>query len=135
MDALQNSQQNTFGPSTYACCFSPFQIGSLMSYPVSVSLCCQHVWAWFSISRYALYVAIRSMCVDRRGRTLYGRSAFIRDGLRLEAIAADIAGDDDTPEMLSIGQYSIAVLDRDISRPLPGDEIAKQYHRPRQRHA
>jgi two-component system response regulator VanR len=38
----------------------------------------------------------------------------IRDGLRLEAIAADIAGDGDTAlELLSI-TYDIAVLDRDI---------------------
>ena len=42
----------------------------------------------------------------------------IRDGLRLEAIAADIAGDGDTAlEMLSINAYDIAVLDRDIPGP------------------
>ena len=39
----------------------------------------------------------------------------IRDGLRLEAIAADTAGDGDTAlELLSINCYDIAVLDRDI---------------------
>src|SRR5205814_884045 len=39
----------------------------------------------------------------------------IRDGLRLEAIAADIAGDGDTAlELLSINAYDIAVLDRDV---------------------
>ena len=39
----------------------------------------------------------------------------IRDGLRLEAIAADIAGDGDTAlELLSVNAYDIAVLDRDI---------------------
>jgi two-component system response regulator VanR len=49
----------------------------------------------------------------------------IRDGLRLEAIAADIAGHGDAAlEMLSINAYDIAVLDRDIPGP-PGDEIAK----------
>jgi two-component system response regulator VanR len=49
----------------------------------------------------------------------------IRDGLRLEAIAADIAGDGDTAlELLSINVYDIAVLDRDIPGP-SGDEIAK----------
>ena len=49
----------------------------------------------------------------------------IRDGLRLEAIAADIAGDGDTAlELLSINAYDIAVLDRDIPGPT-GDEIAK----------
>jgi two-component system, OmpR family, response regulator VanR len=49
----------------------------------------------------------------------------IRDGLRLEAIAADIAGDGDTAlELLSINSYDIAVLDRDIPGP-SGDEIAE----------
>jgi CheY-like chemotaxis protein len=39
----------------------------------------------------------------------------IRDGLRLEAIAADIAGDGDTAlELLSVNAYDIAVVDRDI---------------------
>src|SRR5438270_284394 len=48
----------------------------------------------------------------------------IRDGLRLEAIAADIAGDGDTAlELLSLNAYDIAVLDRDIPGP-SGDEIA-----------
>jgi two-component system response regulator VanR len=50
----------------------------------------------------------------------------IRDGLRLEAIASDIAGDGDTAlELLSVNEYSIAVLDRDIPGPT-GDEIAKR---------
>jgi two-component system, OmpR family, response regulator VanR len=50
----------------------------------------------------------------------------IRDGLRLEAIAADIAGDGDTAlELLSVNAYDIAVLDRDIPGP-PGDEIARR---------
>ncbi|MEW2482453.1 response regulator transcription factor [Mycobacterium sp. NPDC049093] len=50
----------------------------------------------------------------------------IRDGLRLEAIAADIAGDGDTAlELLSINTYDIAVLDRDIPGP-SGDEIAQR---------
>ena len=49
----------------------------------------------------------------------------IRDGLRLEAIAADIAGDGDTAlELLSVNAYDIAVLDRDIPGP-SGDEIAE----------
>jgi two-component system response regulator VanR len=48
----------------------------------------------------------------------------IRDGLRLEAIAADIAGDGDTAlELLSVNAYDIAVLDRDVPGP-SGDEIA-----------
>jgi two-component system response regulator VanR len=49
----------------------------------------------------------------------------IRDGLRLEAIAADIAGDGDIAlGMLSVNAYDIAVLDRDIPGP-SGDEIAR----------
>src|SRR5690242_19693426 len=50
----------------------------------------------------------------------------IRDGLRLEAIAADIAGDGDTAlELLRVNGYDIAVLDRDIPGP-SGDEIARR---------
>ena len=50
----------------------------------------------------------------------------IRDGLRLEAIAADIAGDGDAAlELLSLNAYDIAVLDRDIPGP-SGDEIAER---------
>lgn len=49
----------------------------------------------------------------------------IQGGLRLEAIAADIAGDGDSAlELLSINSYDIAVLDRDIPGP-SGDEIAR----------
>src|SRR5690349_21485994 len=49
----------------------------------------------------------------------------LREGLRLEAIAADIAGDGDTAlELVSANAYDIAVLDRDIPGPT-GDEIAK----------
>ena len=49
----------------------------------------------------------------------------IRDGLRLEAIAADIAGDGDSAlELLSINAYDIAVLDRDVPEP-SGDEVAR----------
>jgi two-component system response regulator VanR len=48
----------------------------------------------------------------------------LRDGLRLEAIATDIAGDGDTAlELLRINTYDIAVLDRDVPGP-SGDEIA-----------
>src|SRR5438270_10872139 len=50
----------------------------------------------------------------------------IRDGLRLEAIAADIAGDGGTAlELLSLNAYDIAVLDRDIPGP-SRDEIAER---------
>src|SRR5947209_9725148 len=50
----------------------------------------------------------------------------IRDGLRLAAIAADIADDGDTAlELLSINDYDITVLDRDIPGP-SGDEVASR---------
>ncbi len=50
----------------------------------------------------------------------------IRDGLGLEAIAADIARDGDTAlGLLSVNVYDIAILDRDIPGP-SGDEVAEQ---------
>ena len=50
----------------------------------------------------------------------------IRDGLRLEAIAADVANDGDAAlGLLRLNAYDIAVLDRDIPGP-SGDEIAKR---------
>jgi two-component system response regulator VanR len=49
----------------------------------------------------------------------------VRAGLRLEAIAADIAADGDAAlELLSVNTYDVAVLDRDIPGP-SGDEIAR----------
>lgn len=49
----------------------------------------------------------------------------IRDGLRLEAIAADIAGDGESAlEQLAVNAYDVVVLDRDIPGP-NGDEIAR----------
>ncbi|CAN7404452.1 response regulator transcription factor [Knoellia sp. LjRoot47] len=48
----------------------------------------------------------------------------IRDGLRLAAIAADVAGDGDTAlELLGVNTYDVAVLDRDVPGP-SGDEVA-----------
>ncbi len=50
----------------------------------------------------------------------------IRDGLRLEAIAADLAGDGDAAlELLATNDYDIAVLDRDIPGP-SGDDVASR---------
>jgi two-component system response regulator VanR len=50
----------------------------------------------------------------------------IRDGLRLEAIAADIAVDGEAAlGLLSVNTYDIAVLDRDVPAP-SGDEIARR---------
>src|SRR5438067_11073940 len=79
----------------------------------------------FSIGRrYAQARSIESMRVLIVEDEPYMAEA-IRDGLRLEAIAADIASDGDTAlELLSINAYDIAVLDRDIPGP-SGDDIAK----------
>jgi two-component system response regulator VanR len=50
----------------------------------------------------------------------------IRDGLRLEAIAADIAADGATAlEMLIDNTYDIAIIDRDIPGP-SGDAVAER---------
>ncbi|KAB1649715.1 response regulator transcription factor [Pseudoclavibacter endophyticus] len=50
----------------------------------------------------------------------------IRDGLRLEAISADIAGDGYAAlEALAVTAYDVAVLDRDIPGP-SGDEVARR---------
>jgi two-component system response regulator VanR len=50
----------------------------------------------------------------------------IRNGLRLEAIAADIAGDGDSAlQLLGLNSYDIAILDRDIPGP-SGDELARR---------
>lgn len=49
----------------------------------------------------------------------------IRDGLRLEAIAADLAGDGHAAlDLLRVNAYDIAVLDRDIPGP-SGDAVAE----------
>ncbi|WP_123517341.1 response regulator transcription factor [Frigoribacterium sp. PhB24] len=49
----------------------------------------------------------------------------IRDGLRLAAIASDVAGDGDTAlELLGLNEYDVAVLDRDVPGP-SGDAIAE----------
>ncbi|TCK20886.1 response regulator transcription factor [Pseudonocardia endophytica] len=48
----------------------------------------------------------------------------LRDGLRREAIAADLAGDGHAAlELLAVNDYDIAVLDRDVPGP-SGDEVA-----------
>jgi len=50
----------------------------------------------------------------------------VRDGLRLEAIAADVAGDGDTAlELLDLHDYDVAILDRDVPGP-SGDEVARR---------
>jgi two-component system, OmpR family, response regulator VanR len=50
----------------------------------------------------------------------------IRDGLRLEAIAAAFAGDGDAAlELLSVNAYDVAVLDRDIPGPTGDDRVSR----------
>src|ERR1700716_939632 len=80
---------------------------------------------WFSICRrYTPARSLRAVRVLVVEDEPYMAEA-IRDGLRLEAIAADIAGDGDTAlELLSVNAYDIAVLDRDIPGR-SGDEIAE----------
>src|SRR5690606_9799651 len=81
--------------------------------------------SWFSIgSRYAVaptMVGVRVLVVE--DEPLMAEA--IRDGLRLEAIAADVALDGQAAlEMLSVNDYDIAVLDRDIPAP-SGDQVAE----------
>src|SRR5256885_12163281 len=87
--------------------------------------CCRHV-CWFRYADDMLRLrsseSMRVVIVE--DEPLMAEA--IRDGLRLEAIAADIAGDGDTAlELLSANAYDIAVLDRDIPGPT-GDEIGKR---------
>lgn len=50
----------------------------------------------------------------------------IRDGLRLEAIAADLAGHGEAAlEMLALNAYDVAVLDRDVPG-ISGDAVASR---------
>lgn len=79
----------------------------------------------FSICpRYALAAKMEHMRVLIVEDEVYLAEA-IQAGLRLEAIAADIAGDGNSAlELLSINSYDLAVLDRDIPGP-SGDEIAR----------
>jgi two-component system response regulator VanR len=93
--------------------------------PVKAGSRCRHV----SVFRYAgdmfglaASLGVRVLIVEDEP---YMAEA-IRDGLRLEAIAADIAGDGDSAlELLTVNTYDIAVLDRDIPGP-SGDEITKR---------
>ncbi len=91
--------------------------------PVKAAWCCQHVCGFGYADDMLPARSIESMRVLIVEDEPYMAEA-IRDGLRLEAIAADIAGDGDTAlGLLSINAYDIAVLDRDIPGP-SGDEIA-----------
>lgn len=50
----------------------------------------------------------------------------IRTGLRLAAIAADVAGDGHAAlELLDVNRYDVVVLDRDIPGP-SGDDVARR---------
>src|SRR4030081_4045034 len=92
--------------------------------PVKAAWCCQHVCGFRYADDMLPAGSIESMRVLIVEDEPFMAEA-IRDGLRLEAIAADIAGDGHTAlEMLSINAYDIAVLDRDLPGP-SGDEIAE----------
>src|SRR3979490_1225228 len=92
--------------------------------PAKAAWCCQHVYGFRYADDMRQLVTSGSMHVLIVEDEPYMAEA-IRDGLRLEAIAADIAGDGDTAlELLGINAYDIAVLDRDIPGP-SGDEIAE----------
>src|SRR3977135_4125786 len=88
--------------------------------PAKAAWCCQHVYGFRYADDMRQFVASGRMRVLVVEDEPYMAEA-IRDGLRLEAIAADIAGDGDTAlELLSVNAYDIAV-------PAPsGDEIAKR---------
>src|SRR3954470_23265938 len=92
---------------------------------VKAAPCCQDVCAFRyagDTCRLSSLARMRVLIVE--DEPLLGEA--IRDGLRLEAIAADHAGDGDTAlELLEINAYDIAVLDRDIPGP-SGDEIARR---------
>ena len=92
--------------------------------PFKAAPCCRHVsgFRYAGDMRRLYHQGMRVLLVEDEP---YMADA-IRDGLRLEAIAADIAGDGDTAlELLSVNAYDIAVLDRDIPGP-SGDEIAER---------
>src|SRR5918912_3690578 len=93
--------------------------------PVKQAWCCQHVCGFRYADDMLPAGSIEGMRVLIVEDEPYLAEA-IRDGLRLEAIAADVAGDGDTAlELLSVNAYNVAVLDRDIPGP-SGDEIAKR---------
>src|SRR5213082_3596113 len=92
--------------------------------PFKAARCCQHVsgFRYPDQTRQLYHRSMRVLIVEDEP---YMAEA-IRDGLRLEAIAADIAGDGEAAlELLDVNAYDIAVLDRDIPGP-SGDEVAKR---------
>src|SRR3954451_15184140 len=92
--------------------------------PLKETACCRHVsgFRYADETRRLYHGCMRFLIVEEEP---YLAEA-VRDGLRLEAIAADIAGDGDTAlELLALHAYDIAVLDRDIPGP-SGDEIARR---------
>src|SRR5436309_538829 len=92
--------------------------------PFKAAWCCRHV-SGFRYADETCRLYHRSMRVLVVEDEPYMAEA-IRDGLRLEAIAADIAGDGHAAlGLLRVNAYDIAVLDRDIPGP-NGDEIAER---------
>ena len=92
--------------------------------PVKATPCCQHVCDFRYADEMLRLRALAEMRVLIVEDEPFMAEA-IRDGLRLEAIAADIAGDGDAAlDLLRTNAYDIAVLDRDIPGP-SGDEVAR----------
>src|SRR4030095_16467487 len=93
--------------------------------PVKAARCCQHVCGFRyadDMRRLVAWTSMRVLIVEDEPFI----AEAIRDGLRPEAIAADIAGDGDTAlELLSSNGYDIAVLNRNIPGP-SGDQIGKR---------
>src|SRR5204863_2301503 len=92
--------------------------------PLKAASCCRHVsgFRYADETRQLYHRSMRVLIVEDEP---YMAEA-IRDGLRLEAIAADIAADGESAlQLLSFNAYDITVLDRDIPGPT-GDEIAGQ---------
>src|SRR5213075_2166409 len=84
--------------------------------PFKAAWCCRHV-SGFRYADETCQLYHRSMRVLIVEDEPYMAEA-IRDGLRLEAIAADIAGDGDTAlELLRFNAYDIAVLDPTFRGP------------------
>src|SRR5690606_2387207 len=92
--------------------------------PAHAGACCRSVCSFRYADDMCAFVRWAHARADRRRRVLLAEA--VRDGLRLEAISADIASDGDSAlEALSVTEYDIALIDRDIPGP-SGDEVARR---------
>jgi two-component system, OmpR family, response regulator VanR len=80
-----------------------------------ISICPRYPWG-------AKIGAVRVLIVEDEPYMAHA----IRDGLRLAAIAADVAQDGDSAwQLLNVHSYDVAVLDRDVPG-VSGDELARR---------